>query len=37
MLSEPELVDTDSILVDIDVQSIAESGSAHKGRSADID
>jgi hypothetical protein len=37
MSSELELVNTDGILADIDVQSIAKSGSAHEGRTADID
>jgi hypothetical protein len=38
MSSELELINTDSILADIDVQSIAESGSsACEGRTANID
>jgi hypothetical protein len=35
--SEPEALDKDGILVDIDVQSVADSGSTREGRTADID
>jgi hypothetical protein len=33
---EPDAVDTDSVLVDVNVQSITEPGSLHKGQITDI-
>jgi hypothetical protein len=35
--SEPEALDEDGILVDIDVQSVGDSGSTREGKTVDID
>jgi hypothetical protein len=35
--SEPEALDDDSILVDIDVESVGDSGSTCEGKTVDID
>jgi hypothetical protein len=36
-LSEPEAIDEDGILVDVEVQSVADSGSTREGKTADLD
>jgi hypothetical protein len=35
--AKPEVLDKDGILIDIDVQSVGDSGSTHEGKTVDID